>query len=323
MKLSVVIPTYNEAKWLPRALEMIGAALPKFEHEVLIIDDCSTDGTPAILEYFHGKFPTIIPIRRLTRGGTSSSRCMGAVVAKGDVICFLDAHVYPDPGFFDLMYTAAIEHPGSIITPGLTQHRLTDPWTPFADPRRGTNYGGGFTFACKKWWFYCSVNKHPKRWQKRRGSYACGMTMTRDTYDHLGGWTRLPGFWSSSDVTMCMKAWYLDVPILTETEAHHFHGIKGFGPHETPKWHEVINRMYSAQVLFSPKVYKDFWMPAFMKRYGRHWSDKFEVILNSLTIKGEHDEFRSRINHTDDEFLNTMVYPRLDKYGVSHNPLED
>lgn len=319
--ISVVIPTYNEAKWLPRALEMIGAALPDMPHEVLVVDDCSTDSTPAVLAHFHEKFPTIIPITRETRGGTSISRCMGAALAEGDTLCFLDAHVYPDPGFFDLLYEAAWENPGSIVSPGLTQHKLTDPWTEFADPRKGTNYGGGFTFACRKHWFYMSVNKKPRHWQRRKGSYACGMTMTRELYDHLGGWIRLPGFWSSSDVALCMKAWYMDVPIIIETEAHHYHGIKGFGPHETPKWHEVINRMYAARVIFSPECYSEFWMPAFMERFGCHWSDEFPKYLESPTAQGEHDAFRAKIKFTDEEFLEANVYPRLDKAGLLRKPV--
>lgn len=305
--LSIIIPTYNESSVLARAMKAILAVRPECEHEFIVIDDRSTDDTPKILNSFLG----LRIVRPDKRGGTSSGRRLGAEVAKGDVLCFIDAHVWPDPGFFDLLNETCLSHPDSIVSPGLTQHTIKGDWIALPEKRKATNYGGGFQFAVKKFWFYMSVNKHPKRWQQRRGAYACGMTMTRELYDYLDGWMRLPGYWSSSDVAMCIKCWYLDVPIMIETKTQHYHGVKGFGPHETPKWHEVINRLYATRVLFSPECYNDLWYPAFKRNYSRHWTKDFDTILNSPVIQAEHETFRRRIKHDDEEFLEAFVYPRL------------
>ena len=156
------------------------------------------------------------------------------------------------------------------------------------------------------------------------GAYACGMTMTRRAYDYLGGWISLPGFWSSSDVAMCIKAWMMDVPIIIETQAHHYHGVKGFTAHNTPKWHEVINRLYASKVIFSDETYETFWKPAFMKRFGRHWKDDiFNGHLESKLLRDQHDYVRAHVKHTDQEFIEEFVYPRLDKYKLSHDPNAD
>ena len=45
MKLSIVVPVYNERVFLPRILEKLTQALEGVEKEVVIVDDCSTDGT--------------------------------------------------------------------------------------------------------------------------------------------------------------------------------------------------------------------------------------------------------------------------------------
>jgi len=319
--LSIVIPTYNEAKWLPRSMQAICDVLPESPHELIIIDDCSTDKTREILLGFADRYPTFLPILKETRGGVSNCRRMGAQLSTGDTICFIDAHVWPTPGFFESLEASVNEHPDSIITPGLTQHRLTDPWTPLPDlPVRGTNYGGGFTFAASKWRWYMSVNKHPVHYQRRNGSYACGMTMKKAVYDYLNGWANLPGYWSYSDATMCMKAWFADVPILVDTKAHHFHGIKGFGPHSTPKWHEVINRVYSSRILFDDSIYENFWCAGLKERYGRHWAEDWKDILNSPGIRGERAHMVSISKFSSMEFLQKFVFPRLDSAKMSRTP---
>jgi glycosyltransferase involved in cell wall biosynthesis len=322
--LSIIITTHQEAQWLPYALERITSVLPSCDYEFIIVDDQSDDTTQDVLTHFANRFKSVSIVMPEKRGGVSASRRFGVTHASGDVLCFLDAHVFPSQGFFDLLHSTALEHPDSIVAPALTEHRLTDPFTPVPDKPRGTNYGGSFTFACKRWWFYMSVTKHPKRWERRNGTYACGMTMTRQAYNRVGGWMALPGFWSSSDVAMCIKAWMLGVPIIIETKAHHYHGVKGFSQHYTPKWHEVINRFYASKVIFDSTTYENIWKPAFMKRFGRHWSDAvFLPHLESDQIAAEHEHVRSNVVRTDQEFIESFVYPRLDKYGLPHDPSAD
>ena len=315
--LSVIIPTYNEGVNLGNTLKAVTKVLPKTEHEVIVVDDCSTDGGTLLVEQ---QYPDVHFIHHHERKGTSGGRVSGAREAVGDVLCFLDAHVWPSEGFFDKLLEGVSENPGCIMAPALTQHKITKPPKPLPEKPKGTNYGGGFTIACRKMWFYMSVNRHPKRWERRHGAYACGMTMTMETYLKLGGWMTLPGYWSSSDIAMCIKAWLLDIPILIESEAHHFHGIKGFGPHETPKWHEVINRLYAAKILFSDEMYNDFWEPHLMKRFGRHWSPDWVDILNSDEVLAQQQHIRKNAVKTDEEFMDRHVYKRMDKAGIPHEP---
>ncbi len=317
--ISVIIPIFNEALILTRALDMIATA--GTDCEFILIDDQSTDNTPSLIDEFlvESRVRTL-PWRNKIRLGVSGSRRKAVEMATGDKFCFIDAHVFPATDCFDLLAAAVDEHPDSIVVPGLTQHKLTDPWTQLPDTPRGTNYGGSFTFAIRKFWFYMSQHKRRNRWERRRGAYACGMTMTRKLYEHMGGWVDLPGFWSSSDVTMCAKAWYMDIPIIVETKAQLYHGVRGFAKHETPKWHEVINRLYAARVLFPDDLYNDWWHKGFMDRYGRHWQSNWRDILESDAIQQEREWFRARIVKTDDEFMEELVYPRFDKAELPRSP---
>src|SRR5262249_49937045 len=54
LKLSVVVPVYNEVASLPIILNRVVAALPDVDKEIIVVDDCSTDGTTAWLRQLVG-----------------------------------------------------------------------------------------------------------------------------------------------------------------------------------------------------------------------------------------------------------------------------
>lgn len=92
--LSIVIPTYNEVKYLPLLLRSIKAQTFK-DYEIIVADNGSTDGTRKIAEEAGA---------RLVAGGSpSAGRNKGAAAAKGEVLLFLDADVIlPDPWFLQM-----------------------------------------------------------------------------------------------------------------------------------------------------------------------------------------------------------------------------
>ncbi len=87
MKVSVVIPTYNGERTIRRAIESVIAQTAVAEFEILICDDCSTDGTLAIAS----KYPQCqLFANHEHSGGPNAGRNMGIKHATGEVIAFLD-----------------------------------------------------------------------------------------------------------------------------------------------------------------------------------------------------------------------------------------
>jgi glycosyltransferase involved in cell wall biosynthesis len=83
--VSIIIPTYNSARTLRGCLNSIeNQSYPKSRIEVIVVDKFSMDDTPAIVRAFGAK---LIP----TKAGRSAARNIGAKVAKGNYILFLDS----------------------------------------------------------------------------------------------------------------------------------------------------------------------------------------------------------------------------------------
>ena len=57
MKVSVVVTTYNHERYIAQALDSVLAQETRFPYEILITEDCSTDGTRAIVTEYAARYP--------------------------------------------------------------------------------------------------------------------------------------------------------------------------------------------------------------------------------------------------------------------------
>lgn len=99
MDFSVVIPAYNEAQGIRPTLEALVAALADsgHDHEVLIVDDGSTDGTSDIVTELAGEVDTVRVVRHERNRGYGAALKTGIRAADADVIVITDADgTYPN-----------------------------------------------------------------------------------------------------------------------------------------------------------------------------------------------------------------------------------
>lgn len=101
IELSVIIPCWNVAPWLPRCLEEVFTALPP-KSEVIAVDDGSEDATLEILLEFSSKYPELKVLSQ-KNSGVSAARNRALDVSKGEYIFFVDPDDGVEPEFFTLM----------------------------------------------------------------------------------------------------------------------------------------------------------------------------------------------------------------------------
>ncbi|MGE8044445.1 glycosyltransferase family 2 protein [Pseudomonas monteilii] len=108
--ISVVIPAYNYAKVLPRAVTSVLAQLD-VDCDLMVIDDGSTDETPEVLHQLTQQHPGRFRAVRKANGGLSSVRNLGIAESRGQYLIFLDADDEMAPGALDALRLHIEAHP--------------------------------------------------------------------------------------------------------------------------------------------------------------------------------------------------------------------
>lgn len=132
-KISVIIPAYNVAQWLPRCIEsVLGQTYQNLE--ILLIDDGSTDDTVSIIDAYAEKDPRIIAIHQENHG-VSHARNQGLLLATGDLIAFIDSDDALEPDMHELLVQVMEAHNADISHCGY-KHIVRDEIRLVHDTRR-------------------------------------------------------------------------------------------------------------------------------------------------------------------------------------------
>ncbi|MEQ1859703.1 MAG: glycosyltransferase family 2 protein [Chthoniobacteraceae bacterium] len=91
--LSVVVPLYNEQDNIAALQREVAAALAGLDHELILVDDCSSDDTLARIE----RGPGVRVIEFAKNTGQSAAMYAGIMAARGDTIALLDGDLQNDP----------------------------------------------------------------------------------------------------------------------------------------------------------------------------------------------------------------------------------
>lgn len=106
MKLSVLIPAYNEEATIEQVVRRVAAVPLSVELEILVHDDASTDQTPVILAALQQEMPQLRVIRRDSNGGKGVGIRTLIREASGDTCIFQDADEEYDPGDYPRLIAA-------------------------------------------------------------------------------------------------------------------------------------------------------------------------------------------------------------------------
>lgn len=99
MKLSVIVPTFNESGTILQTLEKVLSQ--KKVYEIIVVDDGSKDDTPRLLKKF--KQPKIILITHIKNLGKGAAIRSGIKAVKGDYLIIQDGDLEYDPGQFGIL----------------------------------------------------------------------------------------------------------------------------------------------------------------------------------------------------------------------------
>ena len=119
MRLSIIIPAYNEEKTIWKVLEKLKSVelIGGFQKELLIVNDCSTDNTEAVVKRFIDENSSldISYSRHQYNQGKGAALHTGIKKAKGDYIIVQDADLEYDPQEFNILLKPVVEGYADVV----------------------------------------------------------------------------------------------------------------------------------------------------------------------------------------------------------------
>ena len=103
--LTVVMPVYNVAAYLPRCLDSLIAQTRPID-ELIVVDDGSTDDCPRILAEYAPRLPQMRVVRQ-ANGGLSAARNTGLDLAQGEYLAFIDSDDFVAPETYEYLLAVA------------------------------------------------------------------------------------------------------------------------------------------------------------------------------------------------------------------------
>jgi GT2 family glycosyltransferase len=188
----VIVPSRDEGPHLRRTVHAVLATMPS-DGEVVVVDDASTDGSA---DFIGERYPAVRLLRMETNVGPSAARRRGAEAATGDMLVFSDAHVTPQPGWFEA-FSDALEDDGvGAVGPAM------------GDAENPQLYGFGATWRLPKLHLYWLEYRSPRPHEVPLLGGAF-VAMRRDVHDECGGFDDGLLGWGAEDSELCVRLWML------------------------------------------------------------------------------------------------------------------
>lgn len=241
---SIIIVFHDEARstLLRTVWSIINRTPRQLLHEILLVDDASTDAArrqlDAQLDDYVAKLPVAVRVlRQYPRAGLIRARLMGAAVAGGQTLTFMDAHCEATDGWLPPLLSR-VAHNRRIV-PSPTIDRIdyeTFRW----DSVGQTEYGG---FSAKFMFIWSAVPE--REWHRigaartlplRQPAMAGGLfTIDREFFYEIGSYDEGMVIWGSENMEMSLRIWMCGGQLELSLCSHVGHVYRERTPYKFPK----------------------------------------------------------------------------------------
>jgi GT2 family glycosyltransferase len=234
VEVSIIIPVFNHCRDTLACLESIARQTDRPAYEVIVVDDGSSDETPAMLAQVEG----LVAVRNEQNLGFIGSCNRGAAAARGDYLVFLNNDTLVTPGWLDALAQTFRDIPGT----GLAGAKLVYP-----DGR--LQEAGGVIWRDASGWNYGKHDDadHPRYNFAREVDYCSGacLMVPRALFEQLGGFDTVyrPAYYEDTDLAFKVRHAGHKVVYQPLAKVVHLEGLtSGRSVTSGVKSYQVVNR---------------------------------------------------------------------------------
>lgn len=247
---SIIIVFHNEA-WstLLRTVHSVMYTSPAILlKEILMVDDASTDDyLKDKLDEYVKPFQIVKVVRQKERKGLISARLLGASVATGETLTFLDAHCECYYGWLETLLARIAENYTAVVSPDIVSIDLhtfafANP-SPYGNNRNRGNFDWGLGFGWESVPSLENKKRKDETYPIKTPTFAGGLfSISKEYFEHIGSYDEEMEIWGGENIEMSFRVWQCggQLEILPCSVVGHVFRSKS--PHTFPKGTQVIIR---------------------------------------------------------------------------------
>ncbi|KAM7411977.1 hypothetical protein PAMA_021782 [Pampus argenteus] len=247
---SVIIVFHNEA-WstlLRTVYSVLHTSPAILLKEIILVDDASVaEHLKSQLEEFVRQLKIVRVVRQLERKGLITARLLGASIAQGEVLTFLDAHCECFHGWLEPLLARIVEEPTAVVSPEITtidlnHFQFNKPVVTNRAYNRG-NFDWGLTFGWEPIPEEAKKLRKDETYPVKTPTFAGGLfSISKKYFEHIGTYDDKMEIWGGENVEMSFRVWQCggQLEIMPCSVVGHVFRTKS--PHTFPKGTEVIIR---------------------------------------------------------------------------------
>lgn len=232
---SIVVVGHNEAEHVHGTVDVLLDTTPDGT-ELIVVDDCSTDGG---MDFLADGYRGVRLVRPEERLGITGARNHGAALASGTVVVFSDAHVTPSPGWLEPLCDALADPGAGAVAPAISPMGTTG------------QRAYGFTWRAPSLttaWLY----RHEGGVRTVPMLCGCFLALRRETFDQVGGFDEGLVTWGLEDAELALRLWRAGYECRIAADSHIMHLFRPTFPYQVGWGVTLANVLRVGTIHFGP-----------------------------------------------------------------------
>ncbi|TMS16204.1 Polypeptide N-acetylgalactosaminyltransferase 6 [Larimichthys crocea] len=247
---SVIIVFHNEA-WstlLRTVYSVLHTSPAILLKEIILVDDASVaDHLKTQLDDYVSQLKIVRVVRQKERKGLITARLLGASVAQGEVLTFLDAHCECFHGWLEPLLARIVEEPTAVVSPEITTidlntFQFNKPVATNRAYNRG-NFDWSLTFGWEPIPEDARKLRKDETYPVKTPTFAGGLfSISQKYFEHIGTYDDKMEIWGGENIEMSFRVWQCGGQLEIIPCSVVGHVFRNKSPHTFPKGTEVITR---------------------------------------------------------------------------------